>query len=471
MKIRESIHATPSEPLLESLTTTEAPGSRWRKAGAIATAAVALIVPAQSRASEQVSEHRPLPTLGPYNPKRDYDKGRDWAFHNNRFSHIPTVYSDTIEGPNTFWNGNVKIEGFSIRVNSDNIYKNIKKNELVQVAVIDKAADKKHRVKTRSVYSQYDSPKRVQDAVKEIYNFDGPVLGINNPSSKQIMKGIDYVVGGLEAITHQEVVIEKDRVSQSGEVVPEKKKVIPITFQANVNCPGVRESIVSEVSFPEPYRRRACRYLLSLSQLIPNDYTIIFDKVGSQLYENDSEDFDKRFIQFSLPFIKDQKGHSPEQGLMLHEALHATYEKLGPKNKVHKYINRQYKKMIHAMTYRMPSFAEEYYGYPVDMLEPVWAAIAESTYETSVLGYRFSDAGHPWDNPTEMTSSAAAVMCNYPKRFTRLYGSLDHDYQKEAVRAAAKATFALIRHKVGEEHIVDYIPKYEYISQKLGIRK
>lgn len=446
-----------------------------RAAAIVATGIAAVSLAGRSAAAIEGSpaSHQPLPTLGPVKAPaiKNQDKNRDWAFHSDRYDLLPTDYADTVSGPNSFWNNEVVIQGFNVKINSSAIWDHETNDELTQISLINQAADRRHRVRSREVLAGLEAPPRVNDAVKDIYPDDqqDPILGVGTPTVQQIKEGVDYLSDGLQAIKKEELIIEKDRVTKAGQLIPLEKQTIPIDFQDNVHCAGVAEKVVSEVKLSPAYRQRACRYLLKVTGLIPNNFTIFFDKVSSELYQDDMEDAQNNDIVYSLPFTKDLYGHSPEYGTFLHEALHATYRSLPPSNKVRRLIAQKYVDVKEAMTYRMPNWGEEYMGYPVDRNEPVWAAITEATYERSTLHYKFSDAGHPWDEPTEMTSSTAAVLATYPREFIGRYHALRHDYQKEAVKGAVEATFSLISLALGPDNISEAIPEYELIRRRLGI--
>jgi hypothetical protein len=246
-----------------------------------------------------------------------------------------------------------------------------------------------------------------------------------------------------------------------------------IKLRQNTTCENLPyistpSQITSEVVLGHDARFQLCSYLYGVRLILgPSNYRVVIDKINKDFMSQDHEDNVQGEITLSYPFYRTIKSVDISDAVVRHESMHVLYNMLDENDPIINSLKNAHDQIIKNMKYRMPSYIETYDGYKITDYEKIWAVITESTYEDQYLDFKDSRAGHPWDNPTEMSSSITSVLGSYPNQFLNKYNELKNN-EKYAIRQAIIATIKLIKTQP-DELLRTLIPNYDYLFKELDI--
>lgn len=275
------------------------------------------------------------------------------------------------------------------------------------------------------------------------------------------------VGAGVDAhSTARHVRLQVIQFEPDGSVVTEVDQTTPISFVDNAACadrPTLQ--VNTEIELTNQQHATVCKMLEDYGSLLSDGYRITLDPTESSYQDADSQSQYSRSIQLTYPYSMSHE--VPEQDFRrtaLHEILHAAYTTADQDSRPVVDAGRAYRRLRAAMDYKMPSDkVRDMSDLSVGRAEDVWGVVTESTY----IGPE-SRHGHPWDNPTEMISSTAAVMTFYPDGFVAKFDALSLMKQAAVYDATRVATKMIEHYGVRVDAIIPrYFELNEYMQRSM----
>ena len=392
-------------------------------------------------------------------------------FHPDRYDLFKPDYIKTVSGPTSFLNGSVKIQGFNVAINYQNIADQLPNDQAVRVSLETSSSSKDARTKVVQNFMDFDADPSLKKAMgKDVVPEDSMGLGRMFATGSEINGGINYLIGGLRSVQRQTLEIDRYEVDSTGHLQLLSQIKDPIHFMPNEHCDDVPQSIISEVRLTGQNYERLCNYIGRVAGLIPDSFNLFVNNVTNQDSFNESALYAEREVTLNTPFMKDRKGHSPAYGTTLHEADHIAYVTL--LERYVKGLRRGGSQPVGDLSDRILSaYALVWRSVNKGETEKTstWSALTESTYESQLFSYKDSLAGHPWDNESEMLASTAAVLATYPAQFLARYRRLNKN-QRYAVRNAVQVTLEMLSSVDTKDPLSMLIPSAAYIKSQLKIK-
>lgn len=218
--------------------------------------------------------------------------------------------------------------------------------------------------------------------------------------------------------------------------------------------------ITSEVRLTSVQHDLMCQAVARYGRFLPDDARVILNSVGNEEFMTDSFNYISDRVTFTFPYIgKDQIPDDLFLRTALHEMLHGAYHRIDPGSRLMYDVATTYQDMLKQTKYQVPSPLKlDESKIKVPEVEPVWELLTEGEYAGG------DHYGHPWENATEMISSAASVLAFYPDQFMQKYVRLDKAQQR-AVREVVRTVSEVI--ETYDYNVVDIIPEYARIQQEL----
>lgn len=395
---------------------------------------------------------------------------------------IPAEEAPGIYVSNDF-GGLLSTRGYNVVVDTGRISKSLQPNEIAVIRQVDK------HVSSSNPNDDYTSENSIS-VISDRFNGEYPSLpnflvgaeqvdawqqryysrvidssGLSsaaNTESDPLKKGEQDLGYGITRDTSRSTVsLQITRFDSNGSITTIEEQQGKITLSNNVPCEKIANSISisTEVKLTASQHDTVCAMLNEYSTLFTN-YDIILDSTANDFEDTDMESKDSHSVILTYPY-SDGKEVKPDmfRQIALHEILHAAYELLDINSSEFVASSHAYRHMQLVMNYKMPTDTiQQQSELSVRDVEPVWAALTESTYISSE-----SRNGHPWDNPTEMLSSTAAVLTYYSEQFEKRFAMLT-PVQQHAVYGVVGALRKLIEHYTNVDRI---IPEYAALEARL----
>lgn len=392
---------------------------------------------------------------------------------------IPAKKTPGIELSDTF-DERFTTNGYGIIVDQQRISKELRPNEIASIVQYDEHIDTDPEYydvsENRIVILSEDFNDSAShpgflvtaDQVKQwqkIYNNRSiNLLGIDSSGSTEggiLPNGKQILGSGITpSTTRSTLEYNVTRFNPDGTISTTSKSAA-VTFSNNVLCDASSSNKVStEVELTPSQHDVVCNMLKEYSTFLEN-YQIILDSTVNSVWNTDQQSKGSRSIILTYPYSAGEEV-SPDmfKQIALHEILHAAYEAIKKDDTDFRTFSDAFRNMKLIMDYKMPDIKTQMISsLTVRDVEAAWGALTESTYiDPKSLN------GHPWDNPTEMLSSTAAVLAFYPTQFEKRFDTLSSN-QQAATYTAVDALKQLFEHYNVEPDRI--IPGYSSLQERL----
>jgi len=394
---------------------------------------------------------------------------------------VPAYGSDALILSDDF-DGLLATSGYGVYVDFAKMSEDLALNEYALVTQEVVSSDGEHQV-SGSIYANMNNEANIDEDNQNISAFVVNDAGIKVPLYEFYSRDVaghdnsiqenglsnSYVpINGGGVVLHSnepsKITIDTYEINENEPPFLVSEKTAEVEIVENVDCGDLAEAVTTEVIMMPDERDTICEALREYSALLPDDYKVRLDTVNVSSLTHDSVDLQSRTVQLTYPFIKRELVDENDlRATVLHEIMHAAYRDQITKNILYlNHLNHVYQGVRNESEFQIPTLEDQRNGIGplVGEVEDIWGIITESTYVQNT-----SANGHAWDSATEMISSTAAVMANYPVDFVERYKKLDAG-QQEAIKEAAFATFDLIeRYDVPADSVVR---AQKYIEKELG---
>ncbi len=392
----------------------------------------------------------------------------DWEDFYTEHPLIPTQSTDALALSSDL-GGLIATSGFDIFVNRDQLESQLESNQLATISVEWDGDDGKVGG-AMTVYSpRFDTSTITHDNHDQLINKYAlfALQGAGNTEAFSVSALPDAYIpvprNGVDIQSDDafDIRITTYEVGSDGAVSIANEQTAEATPIKNVDCDSDL-TITSEVALNKSQHDVICDLLDEYSTLIKADDQIVLDSVESDLYSRDSVRISTQIVMLTYPYISDYEVTPIRIKMVaLHEILHRSYADLEGDTELMNRIDDAYRSVFRSSDFQMPDEHAQFIGLTpsIPEVEKVWGAITESTYEGD-------DIGHPWDNATEMISSAASVLAFHPYKFIDNYDTLN-DVQKAAIRQVVVEVREIIERY--DSSVEDIIPEYNKVAEHLGI--
>lgn len=461
---RTNEHSSPGETQGSQLNRTHPSAVRRNAAKALIVASAVLPL---ANSSPAIDAHKPE---GPYSTAADwfdYEEGRDEL--------IPAEPIDALTFSDDF-NQVLSSRGYTVYINEPAVTSILQPDQIAVFEQIE-AANDEHPVEQRTVVrpkvpSNEDwVPMNYPAYNDEVSLYDeSNIFGLSHSGDFEhdtAANGWVPLGNGLSAHTTTpqhpaNITFSIYGPDENNEMALVSQLSTEARLNPNVSCEQTEIPVVSEVALSPSQLGRLCQALQQYDALVPSDYHTLLNSVTEPIEKDDSVLWETDSIVLTFPFVGNEEIPADEfRRTILHEFLHATYDSVEIGSSEFHQFNRAYEDIVKVMNYRRPTDAQQNLSdVQVPDVEPAWATITESSYQ-----HEESLVGHPWDNPTEMLSSTAAVLAFYPQQFIERFHALTPSEQA-AIRKAVEAVKTLT--DTTGTPVTQFIPEYDRVQSAIA---
>lgn len=419
----------------------------WGKSLArVALAYAVLFAPAGDVAHPKKPDTPYAEIIANYDPAVDFGSG-DYP-DPGKFGNKPAANALRISGP---YAEMYDTKGFDIYVNRKAIVADLQPNEVARISVWFAAGENREReFEDTTVFqgadiADADYTSFSEEQRKLLLGYYSGANGSDMGDRNDPKKGWERIGGFTNSKTGpMKIITKKYAFNDDGTVGLIDENSVELDVAPNDECTEIDEPIATEYVLKPAQISEFCRIFGQYDDLIPAGYSVMLDSTKTFYGASDSVNPRDKLIQLTYPY---DNGYQVDpidfQMTTLHEIVHSAYEDLDPKSDTIKNAQEAYDYIVFSSDYALPSDDDRFdYGFEIEKIEKVWGAITESVYIEKVLGKEKS-FGHPWDNPSEMTSSIIATIAFFPDEFIAEFKQLNST-QQNAIRVAVGAALDVL---------------------------
>ena len=400
-------------------------------------------------------------TDGPY-VAAEYDLSGDIEYAEVDYS---GDYSDALRLSDTF-DGMLSTSGYAVLFDRQKIAEMLNEDEVATIEQVSHYQDIDTGVRSTRDDREVIGPKSINGEDPRIWRdqfipVHGGSSGMTSRPEVRLLNETGLTVLGEGADVHTykptEIVLSKYKIHDGVDELVDQRTAT-VELRPLVECDdGI--NVATEVVLTPTETAEACEVIEEYDSLLPDGSHIALDAIMYPNHAADSANLKSLRLSFPNRATEVWPDYDVDSAA-LHEALHVGYLNLPEDSPARQKANEAYKRILQTMDYKMPD-RQAVYEQQVGDVEPVWAVITESTY----VG-EGSRAGHPWDNTTEMVSSALTVKTLYPYQMIERISQLGSS-QQIAVSTAIKASYDVFSAAGGdsEKVIKNYIEVKEVLDK------